>query len=68
MEETGLTSADPVLVSLTISTGKDVIFDGEAQVPLSKYQPNGSECPPTVWQGGVVAGASGDLQSTANDG
>ena len=66
MENAGLTTADPAVVSLTITAAdEDVIFADEAQVALSKYQPNGSQCPPTVWQGRAVAGAGGDLQPTA---
>ena len=56
-----ITDATPVEVTLTILDREQrEVFAGRTSVLPEKYQPNGPDCAPTVWRGGVVA--KGDNQ------
>lgn len=52
-----------VKVSLTIADKHNVVlFDARATVPLHKFQPNGPNCDPTVWQAAVAPTDAGRLE------
>lgn len=52
----------PVSVSLRIhSRDGQELFDGVTTVTPRIFEPNGPECPPSVWQAGVVTGGNNKL-------
>ncbi len=63
IEDDGLTGTGPVPVRVTVTDHASgaLRWEGHAEVPLRISTPNGPDCPPSGYVGGVTATADGRL-------